>query len=293
MAAGILSVDADTLQQPLVSDVLLMLAAVAFVVIAARNILGTMRAGVRPTWGTRDAGPAIVLFTWTAACGVLAQRLAGENLAAAVFSALSVAGFAAAVAVAVRAVRASGFEGLGREVRGSWLLAVVACQSVAILAAATSRAFAAAMWIGGLVLYGVLIALMIRRVVIRNFSRKHFTPDYWITMGALAISTVAATKVDPASDLVLWISAIAWPPLLVAMEIWRARANLGAVLTYDTMRWATVFPLGMRALATFDTAHSARIPGLSDWAWIFFAAAIAVAIINLGAWLFSLRSEAL
>src|SRR5262249_16765741 len=79
--------------------------------------------------------------------------------------------------------------------------------------------------------------------------------DVWITMGALAISALAAASLGsavppppppplPPPPPSPGPPATAWIPLLVFAELrWRRH-------TYEPRRWATVFPLGMYAAAS-------------------------------------------
>lgn len=85
--------------------------------------------------------------------------------------------------------------------------------------------------------------------------------DHWITGGALAIATLAASGIVMAARathtlagvvpalrtlaLSLWLPAIAWLPVLVATELRYER------LRYDLRRWSTVFPVGMYSACSF------------------------------------------
>ncbi|GAB3645641.1 tellurite resistance/C4-dicarboxylate transporter family protein [Ramlibacter alkalitolerans] len=163
-----------------------------------------------------------------------------------------------------------------RVVGGGWLLAVVACQSVAVDAALLSAhvapplrlqldLLALCMWLFGGMLYTWLMALIFHRAVFLPFAPADLTPPSWINMGAMAISTLAGAQLvaDAAQapwlaellpflkgfTLLYWATGTWWLPLLVALTLWRY------VLRRDPLRpegldWSMVFPLGMYSAAT-------------------------------------------
>ncbi|MFI6212144.1 tellurite resistance/C4-dicarboxylate transporter family protein [Nocardia brasiliensis] len=93
--------------------------------------------------------------------------------------------------------------------------------------------------------------------------------DQWIATGALAISALAASKLVAAQQLtggmhwllrvvallVLGLNLSGYAVLMIA-EIVRPRPG------YDIRRWATVFPLGMTAVATLSTGAAVGVPAL-------------------------------
>jgi tellurite resistance protein TehA-like permease len=276
MAAGILSVAAGVEGQPQLSQILLASGLVAFGLTIARDVR-FIASGIG--W---DEGTAVLtLFTWVAACGLFGERV-GDALpfARVVFALMAVAGFVAAL-IALKPLLASASPPASWSVTGSWLLAVVALQSLSIaLTSMRIRLLAelgAGIWAAGLATYAVLIALILRRLV-RRKGRPEARPDYWITMGALAISTVAAAASPRLSAMApaVWICAAAWIPYLCVMEaapISRRRLQF----CYDPLRWSTVFPIGMFSLATHDL-------GLGAIGSAFFWLGLALSLLNLVAW---------
>lgn len=254
MATGILSIAANLDGQTLLSRFLLAMALVVFAVLAARSVLSLDPDGSRA---------ALVLFSWVAACGVLGEGLAvWLPVARYPFAALALAGFIAALVALARLVRQK-CRLRSWPVKGSWLLVVVAVQSLSILATSTAGELSiigGALWVGGLVTYGFLIALIIRRLMRRDVDAVGMSPDYWITMGALAISTVAAInlRLGPLA-LALWACGAAWLPYLCVGELIKVRVH-GLRLRYDPLRWSTVFPLGMFSVGSHELA---RLDGLS------------------------------
>ncbi len=163
----------------------------------------------------------------------------------------------------------------GEAISGSWLLATVSTQSVAVLAGRLMQVFpqyqAEALFlclclflIGGM-LYFIIITLIFYRLLFLELSPDQFTPPYWINMGAVAISALAgATLVgnsqgsfffEPLKPFVtgltvfFWAIATWWIPLLFVLEVWR-HLFAGVRLTYNSMYWSMVFPLGMYTACT-------------------------------------------
>ncbi|HKC18735.1 MAG TPA: hypothetical protein VKE27_03810 [Candidatus Dormibacteraeota bacterium] len=288
MAAGILSVAARGQQEVGLSGALLLLGLLAFGFTVAVNVRALA------SWEDRDRRAApFVLFTWVAACGVIGQRFhdASPTIASGL-GLLAAVGFLGALIVLARAVRMVGGP-FAWDVTGSWLLAAVAVQSLAIASATTPAGAATALvamglWVAGMATYGGLIALILRRIVRRHVGIEDLTPDYWIAMGALAISTVAATQIRPIAILapVIWAGAAVWIPYLCVVEAAQVRKR-GLVVLYDALRWSTVFPLGMFSVATFDLG----IRPLEPVAVLFLWAGILVAMWNLIAGAANLRRD--
>ncbi len=174
---------------------------------------------------------------------------------------------------------------LAAGIDGSWLLAVVATQSIALLGALVApdaggwRAellfVSLAMHLVGWVLYLLITALIFYRLAFFDLLPQAFGPAYWINMGAVAITTLAGATVTSRAGasatvsalgpflrgltLLAWATSTWWIPLLLILAVWR---QLGRPLSlrYDPQSWAMVFPLGMYATCTFALA---RRPGLA------------------------------
>jgi tellurite resistance protein TehA-like permease len=162
-----------------------------------------------------------------------------------------------AVAIAGLAVTWLGLQTLGPRT-AIRLLAVVATESVAVTAALTSpglRWAALGLFATGLCLYPALITTL------SPAELRGGGGEAWITMGALAISALAAASLAPTLPtldlgdiaLALWAAATAWLPLLVYTEARQRRFH------YDPRRWATVFPLGMYAVASHAVGAAAHV----------------------------------
>ena len=140
----------------------------------------------------------------------------------------------------------------------------------------------------GLTLYALLIVAIGARVLGTSPPPARFTPDDWIVMGALAISTVAATGLlggelaDRTRALLADAAVLTWAvasSLLVPLAVLHLRGLLRdrAARRYQTRWWAAVFPLGMYSVATHQLAATLGMQPLESLAGIAFWAA-------LGAW---------
>lgn len=135
----------------------------------------------------------------------------------------------------------------------------------------------------GLVLYAMaLIRFDLREVRVG-------AGDHWIAGGALSIGALAAAKLTAAADpqgplrwapdlhgtlrtvaLILLVASLLWFAVLIYAEARWPRAR------YDVRRWATVFPLGMTAVASQVVAEAAALPVLDDLGRALLWVAVAV-----------------
>jgi tellurite resistance protein TehA-like permease len=123
-----------------------------------------------------------------------------------------------------------------------------------------------------------------------------FAPDYWINMGAMAITALTGSTLITASGqspivqqispflvgltLLFWAGATWWIPLLILLEIWRHMVRRVRI-EYRAEYWSLVFPVGMYAACTFDVAeliHVSLLTGLAEW----------VGYVAFGLWLITL-----
>jgi hypothetical protein len=201
MATGIVGVAARLEGFPLLGDALLACACATWVVLAA--LLGTRSArSFAVVAGTAVIGADLLL------AGHGQPALALWSLAAALWL---------AAGVTIRANAADS------------LLTIVATESLAVLAAALDhhgdaplRAPAIALWALGLVLYPLIAG----RIVHGAVRERDFEPTLWIVMGALAITTLAASELlldrgalGSAVALATWVPASAAIPVLVVTDL--------------------------------------------------------------------------
>jgi len=199
--------------------------------------------------------------------------------------------------------------GLINGISGSWLLHIIAPQSIAILillldvhCSFMPRAefdfIALSLWLLGGMLYIWVMGLIFYRMVFLDFLPEHLHSSYWSNMGAMAISTLAGSLLVVNGEsapylypflpfikgftLLYWAGGSWWIPLLVILGFWRYVLRKFP-LRYDDSYWAMVFPLGMYSLATLHMAHSLGLPFLFPLAHAaFFLALTAWCLTFLG-----------
>lgn len=191
-------------------------------------------------------------------------------------------------------------------INGSWLLAIVATEAVSVLGSvlAPGASFAVpvlflsvATYFIGAMLYMFFAALILYRWMFFPLAPEKFTPDYWIVMGALAISTLAGSlllqatadwdwlrRLEPVllgSSIFFWVTSAWWVPLLAVMELWK-RLLRGVPWKYEPDYWALVFPLGMFAVATFVYSGAAGLSFLKPLAGVFVWVALSAWLVGFG-----------
>jgi len=247
-----------------------------------------LAAGVRDVVGDladHRAGPAfLTIVAGTGVLGVQCVRLAQWPIVAAALWLASVAlwflllyGFFAAVTLAEAKPR------LEHGIDGSWLLATVATEAVAVLGTLVADAFprpdavvfaSLMLFLAGAMLYIVVIGLIFFRWTFRPMDVHGMTPTYWINMGAVAITTLAGARIGEVAarypfvaelehfvagfTLFFWATGTWWIPLLVVVFAWRHLRH-GEGLRYDPRYWSLVFPLGMYSVATYAYAHANKL----------------------------------
>jgi len=304
MATGIVSVASHLEGFPRLAKALFALNILAWTVLWALNLLRVSRHPSRffADLGSHARAPGF--FTAVAATGVLGAQfntLAGNHRVAALLWIMAVALWIALTytvftALTVRIEKPT----LERGLSGIWLLAIVATQSVAVLAAQLAshagpqwrlelNFFALSMWLWGGMLYVWIMTLIFYRYTFLRLSPGDLTPPYWINMGAMAISTLAGSLlVLNASNapflnsllpflkgftVLYWATGTWWIPMLVVLGVWRYVWKRFPV-EYDTSYWGAVFPLGMYAVCTHEMERALGFGFLDIVPRVFFAAAL-------------------
>ncbi|MEV5989620.1 tellurite resistance/C4-dicarboxylate transporter family protein [Streptomyces sp. NPDC052051] len=286
MATGIVSVGLHLAGFETLSRILLALTCAAWLGLAADAVRRLLREHDR--WLAETRSPAA--FTSVAATTVLGTRislLGGQWLAEALL-ALAIALWLRLTLPVVR--------NWGRRMPGSVFLGCVATEGIAVLGAVLATALKVA-WLAHLALVFFWLGLALYVIAFRRFDRRQVRTgvgDHWVLCGALAISVVAGSKLIAAEDRdpYLWnrddsgvlrtvtISLLILASLcycvLVAAELRWPRTR------YDVRRWATVFPLGMTAVAALSLALALGVPWLRGLGtvllWIALAAWCAVLV---------------
>jgi tellurite resistance protein TehA-like permease len=275
MATGIVSIAAADHGYGVVSDALIVLAAVALPVL----IVAAAIAWKRESWALTDLDVALRLCTYIAACAVVAARLAEHRTVLWVLAGMALQGWLSLAPVVARQMwRDRG--GLRDRAHGGWELASVATSGLAIVMADLKIVFLAVLfWAVAIAVYLVMTGLIVWRAIRDSSASELVHPDIWILMGGAAIATLAGDHIHKAGlesvwpvTVVTWVVATAWIPLLVYFCI-RHRVGLW---------WAAVFPLGMYSSATYATAVETGWRWLTVvslvFFWIAFAAWVIVAI---------------
>jgi tellurite resistance protein TehA-like permease len=279
MATGIVSVAAAFQGLASLADVLLGCTCLAWFVLAAAVARRTLRqAGRRPR---------LQSFAIVAATAVIGTRFVLAGRPGLAF-ALWVLALLFGLILVVRRPTV-------REPVGGSLLVVVATESLAVLAALLAPRWttgllvvALVVWALGLILYPIVLGL----IAVALCRRRAFAPELWIVMGAVAISSLAATELLLGAralntlsalkpvlrdvDLALWSLASALMVLLVAAELFAPGG-----WHYSASRWSSVFPLGMYAAASSQLGEAEAFPLLTG-------AGRAVFVVALVAWALAL-----
>ena len=322
MATGIISIGTSMLGPSWLSLVLLAVACAGLAVLTAA--LGWRLVSFRSHVAADIRAPDRVFgfFTIPAGLDVLGARFAaaGHPVVTAVF-----AGVAAVVwlvltyGVPASLLLARAKDSVLGGVNGSWLLWIVATQSLAIAAATLLPVWpsqsdllapvAIGLWCTGLVLYLMIATLILLRWLTVPVTPATLGPPYWILMGATAISVLAGAKdlALPAEipvvratagfvegfTFALWAFGTWWIPLLVILGLWR-HVRRHWPLTYEPTLWSIVFPLGMYSVATLTFGKAAHLAFMEPLARVMFWVAVAAWVLVAAAFLARLarrRSE--
>lgn len=188
---------------------------------------------------------------------------------------------------------------------GAVFLGCVATQGVAVLGATLGARMGVA-WLSHTALVLFWLGLVLYCVGLLRFAPREIVEgagEQWIAGGALAISALAGARLLTAGDsgpylwsaddhdalravtVVLLTLALVWYAVLVVAEVRWPRPR------YDVHRWATVFPLGMTAVATLSVAAAAELPGLKGPGRVLVWVAAAVWAVCVAGALWAVRAS--
>jgi tellurite resistance protein TehA-like permease len=297
MATGIVSVAADDHDYPRIALLLGALAVLLFAVLLSGVLAWVAARPFRLPTPTRDPDVALRMFTFVAACAVLRLRLHHHPTVGWALAAAALIAWLALLPLAIIDVASRPGDDLREHARGAWLLPSVATAGLVGVGADLGvqtrarwpEALATVCWVAGIAMYVGVVSLILRRALAAPLTPEQVTPDSWILMGALAISTLAGDQLlvaaralgEPNSvtdpyrvlTLTMWILTGCWIPVLLYAEMWRAD-HLAGSLRYHRAWWTAVFPLGMYSAAT--AASALAMHALNTVSLVFFWDALAV-----------------
>ncbi|MED7822137.1 tellurite resistance/C4-dicarboxylate transporter family protein [Streptomyces chiangmaiensis] len=299
MATGILSVGLRLTGYQVLSRIALALTAAAWLGLVADVAVRVLRE--RERWVDAALPPtALTPVAATATLGTAVSALSGQSLAEALLALTALLWAGLVLGVVPRWTR---------RMPGTVFLGCVATEGIAVLGAVLAAAAGVA-WLAHTALVFFWLGLVFYLVGLRCFDLRQVATgagDHWIVGGGLAISAVAGARLVIASHrMYLWnnddsaalrgmtIALLALALLcycvLAAAEVIRPR------LGHDVRRWATVFPMGMTAVAALSVATAIGGSWLPDLGrvllWIAVAAWCALLVAAVSSALGGVRSRA-
>ncbi|UUZ45464.2 tellurite resistance/C4-dicarboxylate transporter family protein [Janibacter limosus] len=286
MATGIVSVGLDQQGLSAASNVLLVVAVVAYVLPVLALVGRLVGHRERAVADLHDPRRAFGYFTVVAGSGVLAVRLpeVQPTVSTVLLAVASVVWLVLGYAVPWAAVLSRAQRPVLTEANGTWFIWVVASQSVATASAGLEplvdtgqdalAVLAVVAWSVGVVLYAACAVFVALRPVQYPLTPEDLDPPYWVSMGAVAITVVAGAKivemtstpmVDATSGLIAGLVVLCWAratrliPVLVAVGVWRHVVHR-LPLRYESTWWSIVFPLGMYAVAGMYLGRADSLP---------------------------------
>lgn len=288
MATGVVSIAAHLLNLPFIAKSLLILNIFFFIILTVASLLRLIFYRSYLITDLLDHARAPGFFTTVAAFCVLGLQVIvlwdNYQLAAILWIMAIVLWLLLTYTIFTLFTIKEEKPGLSEGINGSWLLAVVSTQALAVLSARLSlhfeahkliiNFFAFSMWLWGGMQYIWMISLIFYRYTFFRFSPGDLSPPYWINMGAMAISSLAGAQLiinTPHAPFLFstlaflkgftifyWATGSWWIPMLFILAIWRHYYKRFP-FSYDSLYWGAVFPLGMYTAATFEMARAMKL----------------------------------
>ena len=235
-----------------------------------------------------DSGRAFGLFTFVSATNVLGARLTIDghiNVAAGLLMVSTLAWLVLGYLIPWTAVLGTSERPVVRRANGTWFIWVVASQSIAVLAAALEvespqawrqslALLAVGSWSVGVFLYGAAGVFVALRLLLYPLVPEDLVPQYWVAMGASAITVLAGARIVEMADapmvnatrgLIAGTSVLFWAfgswliPPLIAAGVWRHVVHRIS-LRYEAPWWSVIFPLGMYAVGSHYLGQADHLP---------------------------------
>ncbi|WP_089740236.1 tellurite resistance/C4-dicarboxylate transporter family protein [Gracilibacillus ureilyticus] len=319
MATGALSVATNLLGYQMVSEVLLIVNTVFYIILAILVVIRVIFyfPYVKNDLTSHLHGPGFfTLVAGTNVYGVQLIVISGSynisvNLWIISMVLWVIIMYSFFTAVTIRENKPSLVEGIN----GAWLIAAVATQSISVLGTLVADSgvssqisewiffISISMYLLGGMLYLSIITLIFYRFTFLNFKHASLTPPYWINMGAVAITALAGSMIVLHSDtsqliqqflpfvkgftLFFWVTGTWWIPLLVILMVWRYIIKKYPI-NYDQQMWGMVFPLAMYTTATYQLSEALGISFLAQVSHVFVYPAIITWVLGVILLLFHL-----
>ena len=293
MATGIVAVAADQQDLVLLAEVLYVITAGAYVVLAVLLATRMIRYWSNFAADVTNHAKGFAFLTIVAATNVLASASivvhGWWDLAWALWWASLVLWAVFVFTTLIAVVIDRDKPGLQGGINGSWFLLTVSTQSIAVVAGlfltrtdSDALAFGAvAMFTLGIVLYLIVMTMVFLRWTFQPLDPTEADPPAWIAAGAVAITVLAGSNILLAADqapervarlapfleglvVMSWATATFWFPLMIAIGVWRHLVRR-VPLRYHPSYWAMVFPLGMYGAATYRMRAAIELDTL---AWL-------------------------